>query len=181
MIRFLILFLALLSPQRPQIKQPFIIGADISGVQAAEDRGIRYSDNGTQRDVLAEVRSRTATLLTASSIVTSFVGGRAIDAAGLDVLTVAAVIAFFVTLVPAIYIVTGSAEGSFSIDGSRLYADLAPMEALLEEAYVALAEEIRDVRGANRSLIDRVLWCLRLGFGALILEVTLFLAALAVD
>jgi hypothetical protein len=43
-----------------------------------------------------------------------------------------------------------------------------------------LAEEIRGVRGANRSLVDRVLWSLRLGFGALILEVMLFLAALAV-
>ena len=133
-----------------------------------------------QRDVLAEVRSRSATLLTASSIVTSFVGGRAIDTAGLDVLTVAAVIAFFVTLAPAIYIVTANAEGSFSIDGSRLYADLIPAEASLEEAYVALAEEIRAVRGGNRSLVDRVVWSLRLGFGALILEVILFLAALAV-
>jgi len=134
----------------------------------------------TQRDVLAEVRSRTATLLTASSIVTSFVGGRAIDISGLEVLTVTAIIAFVVTLAPAIYIVVASAEGSFSIDGSRLYADLAPAEASLEEAYVALAEEIRNVRGANRALVDRVLWSLRLGFGALILEVILFLAALAV-
>jgi hypothetical protein len=34
-----------------------------------------------QRDVLRDIRARSATLLTASSIVTSFVGGRAIDAA----------------------------------------------------------------------------------------------------
>jgi hypothetical protein len=134
----------------------------------------------TQRDVLAEVRSRSATLLTASSLVTSFVGGRAIDAVGFDAITVAAVMAFFVTLLPAIYVVIGSTEGSFSIDGARLYADLAPAEASLEEAYIALAEEIREARRANRRLLGRVLWSLRLGFGALILEVILFLAGLAV-
>ena len=33
--------------------QPFIVGADISGVQAAEDRGIKYSDNGVPKDIFA--------------------------------------------------------------------------------------------------------------------------------
>jgi hypothetical protein len=42
-----------------------------------------------QRDVLRDIRARSATLLTASSIVTSFVGGRAIDAVGLDAFTAA--------------------------------------------------------------------------------------------
>ena len=30
----------------------YMIGADISWVQAAEDRGVRYSDNGVQKDIL---------------------------------------------------------------------------------------------------------------------------------
>jgi hypothetical protein len=132
-----------------------------------------------QRNVLQDVRARSATLLTASSIVTSFVGGRAIDAVGLNAITAAAMVAFFFTLLPAIYVVTTRAEGSFSIDGAWLYADLAPAEASLEDAYVALAEEIRETREANRPLVDRVLWSLRSGFGALILEVILFLAVLA--
>jgi hypothetical protein len=109
-----------------------------------------------QRDLLRDVRARSATLLTASSIVTSFVGGRAVDAVGLDVITVIAVVAFFSTLLPAIYVVTASAEGSFSIDGARLYAELAPAGASLEEAYVALTEDIHRVRRANRPLVDRV-------------------------
>jgi hypothetical protein len=132
-----------------------------------------------QQDVLAEVHARSATLLTASSIVTSFVGGRAIDAAGLSAVTAAAMLAFSLTLLPAIYVVTTRGAGSFFIDGARLYADLAPAEASLEEVYVALAEEIRHAREANRPLVDRVLWSLRLGFGALIVEVVLFLAVLA--
>jgi arabinogalactan endo-1,4-beta-galactosidase len=33
-------------------KEAFIIGADISAVQAAEDRGVRFSDNGVQKDIL---------------------------------------------------------------------------------------------------------------------------------
>jgi arabinogalactan endo-1,4-beta-galactosidase len=36
----------------------FIIGADISSVQAAEDRGTRYSDNGTQKDILAILKEK---------------------------------------------------------------------------------------------------------------------------
>ena len=54
-----------------------------------------------QRNVLKDVRARSATLLTASSIATSFVGGRAIDAEGLNSITAAAMVAFFFTLLPA--------------------------------------------------------------------------------
>src|SRR5437870_4539062 len=31
----------------------FIVGADISSVQAAEERGVKYSDRGVQKDILA--------------------------------------------------------------------------------------------------------------------------------
>src|SRR5438034_8131703 len=51
-------------------------------------------------------------MLTASSIVTSFVGGRAIDRVGLNAITVAAAVGFFLTLLPAIYVVTTSAEAA---------------------------------------------------------------------
>jgi hypothetical protein len=55
-----------------------------------------------------------------------------------------------------------------------------PLDASVEDAYVALADEIRAVRQRNRPLINRAFWSLRLGFVALVLEVILFLAALAV-
>jgi arabinogalactan endo-1,4-beta-galactosidase len=39
--------------QSPPVEsQQFIIGADISGVQAAEDRGVQYSDKSVQKDIL---------------------------------------------------------------------------------------------------------------------------------
>ena len=31
---------------------PYIVGADISSVQAAEDRGVRFSENGVEKDIL---------------------------------------------------------------------------------------------------------------------------------
>jgi hypothetical protein len=133
-----------------------------------------------QRDVLKDVRARATTLLTASSLVTSFVGGRAIDAAGLDPFTGAAIVAFFLTLVPAIHLLTGSGEARFSIEGARLYSDLTLAEASLEEAYAALADDIHEARRRNRPLVKQALWSLRVGFGALIVEVILFLTALAV-
>jgi hypothetical protein len=63
-----------------------------------------------QRDVLKDARARSTTLLTASSIVTSFVGGRAIDAVGLNAFTGAATAAFLLTFVPAIYLASTSGE-----------------------------------------------------------------------
>ena len=134
-----------------------------------------------QRQVLEDVRARSATLLTASSIVTSFVGGRAIDSVGLNAMTAAAIGAFFLTLLPPIYLVAATGEARFSIEGTRLYYDLAPAEASLEDTYLALADEIYVARQRNRPLIVRALWSLRLGFGALLLQVILFLVALAVD
>jgi hypothetical protein len=133
-----------------------------------------------QRDVLKDIRARSTTLLTASSIVTSFVGGRAIDAAGLDAFTGAAIVAFFLTLVPVVHLLTASGEARFSVEGTRLYSDVTLAEATLEEAYAALAEDIHAARLRNRTFVERMLWSLRIGFGALILEVILFLAALAV-
>jgi hypothetical protein len=133
-----------------------------------------------QRNVLGDVRSRSTTLLTASSIVTSFVGGRAIDAVGLTALTAAAIAAFLLTFLPAIYLASTSGEASLSIEGSQLYSDVAPAGASLDEVYLALAAEMQAVRQENRPLVDRTLWFLRAGFGGLILEVILFLAALAV-
>ena len=94
-------------------------------------------------------------------------------------MTGAAVAAFFLTLLPAIYVVAATTEGRFSIDGAQLYAALARTEASLEDAYLALAAEIRSARQSNRFLVERALWSVRLGFGALILEVILFLVALA--
>ena len=134
-----------------------------------------------QREVLKDVRARSATLLTASSIVTSFVGGRAIDAVGLDAFTAAGIAAFLVTFVPAIYLASASGEAPLSFEGARVYADVARADASLNEVYLALAQEIQAVRQENRPLVDRTLRFLRVGFGALILEAILFLAALAVD
>jgi hypothetical protein len=116
-----------------------------------------------QRDVLKDVRARSATLLTASSIVTSFVGGRAIDAVGLDALTGAAIAAFLLTFAPAIYLASTSGEALLSLEGAQLYSDVARANASLQEVYLALANEMQAVRQENRPLVVRTLRFLRLG------------------
>src|ERR1700748_2320734 len=40
------------SAQNSTTPRSFIVGADISGVQAAEARGMHYSDKGVQKDIL---------------------------------------------------------------------------------------------------------------------------------
>lgn len=141
---------------------------------------LAFESLSAQRDVLKDVRARSATLLTASSIVTSFVGGRAIDAVGLDAVTGSAIAAFLLTFFTAIYLASTSGEAPLSIEGAQLYSAVAPAGVSLDEVYLALAAEIQAVRQENRPLIDRTLWFLRVGFAALVLEVILFLAALAV-
>jgi len=79
----------------------------------------------------------------------------------------------------ATLLTAASAEGSFSIDGARLYHELSAADASLEEAYIKLAEGIGSTRRANRPFVDRFVWSLRLGFVALILEVFLFLTTLS--
>src|SRR4030095_613169 len=46
--------------QAPNRRTPpeFIIGADLSSVQAAEDRGVKYSENGVERDILAILKDK---------------------------------------------------------------------------------------------------------------------------
>ena len=43
------------APQ-PSPSTPYIVGADISWVQAAEDRGVRYRDKGVEKDILEILR-----------------------------------------------------------------------------------------------------------------------------
>jgi hypothetical protein len=133
-----------------------------------------------QADVLKDVRTRSATLrspLRRSSRPSS--GGRAIDAVGLNAVTGGGVVSFVLTLLPPIYLVTATGEARFSIEGARLYSDLAPAKASLGDAYLAFAERLYAARQRNRPLVARALWSLRLGFGALIIEVILFLVAAA--
>src|SRR5262245_11072019 len=55
----LVVIVALLLPAGAQVVPPqptFIVGADVSSVQAAEDRGVKYSDKGVQKDILAIVK-----------------------------------------------------------------------------------------------------------------------------
>ncbi len=46
------------TPAQPAAaRAPFIIGADLSAVQASEDRGMHYSDHGVQQDILAIMKA----------------------------------------------------------------------------------------------------------------------------
>src|SRR5438876_3974024 len=46
------IFALILFATAAQRTPAFIVGADISSVQAAEDRGVKYSDKGVQKDIL---------------------------------------------------------------------------------------------------------------------------------
>src|SRR5215210_154823 len=59
---------------------------------------------GQQEQALTELRARTGTLLTASSLIASFLGAQALARNGLSVWVVLALIAFGVSVVLSIYV-----------------------------------------------------------------------------
>jgi len=57
-----------------------------------------------QQETLTELRARTGTLLTAASLVASFLGGQALTRHGLSIWVIAALVAFGVSVVLSIYV-----------------------------------------------------------------------------
>src|SRR5205823_2742195 len=86
---------------------------------------------GQQERVLEELRVRSGTLLAAASLVASFLGGRALDAAGLDLLNVTAGLAFLLTIAGTIYVLAPRETLEFAILGSAIHEHFSNEGALL--------------------------------------------------
>jgi hypothetical protein len=76
-----------------------------------------------QESSLNELRARTATLIAAASLVTSFLGGAAIARDGLDGWSVVALIAFVASIALATWVLLPKEHLIFSVHGSALFED----------------------------------------------------------
>ena len=107
-----------------------------------------------QESTLNELRARTGTLLTAASLVASFLGGRAIDLEGLSIFNVVGVIAYLTTIAVSVYLLAPKAGLEFAIRGSEAYEYFVRGGADLDEAHRTLAYWIDEKHAENKRRID---------------------------
>lgn len=131
---------------------------------------------------LNDLRARTGTLIAASSLVTSFLGGAAITRDGLDGWSVAALAAFVTSIVFATWVLLPKDNLVFSLSGSRLYeTEIEEDVFTIGETHRRLAYWLDGFHDANDAKIRRLFSWYRAATGALLLEVAFWSVQLAVS
>jgi hypothetical protein len=114
-------------PRRPACSgsdrlPPYGFKAVASLEQATYELALRALAQPEQ--ALTEIRARTGTLLTASSLIASFLGAEAIARNGLNVWIVLALVAFGVSVVLSIYVLLPKEGLIFALDAPETYEAL---------------------------------------------------------
>jgi hypothetical protein len=118
-----------------------------------------------QENVVDELRSRTGTLLAASSLSASFLGARALDHPGATWLGLIALSLFGVSVGSAIYVLLPRTELILALKGSRIFTpDLGGQG--LAETYRRLTYWIEAFLERNESSIDRLFIFFRIAAGS---------------
>ena len=121
-----------------------------------------------QERALAELRSRTGTLLTAGSIVTSFLGTAALERDGFDGWTISGLGAFGLVLAVSLVVLTPFSGWNFTMLGSGFLARYGA--GPLAETHEKLSADIDAKWTANDCRFKCLMWLLRVGIVALALE-----------
>jgi hypothetical protein len=132
-----------------------------------------------QDRVLDELRARTGTMLAASSIAASFLGGQA---AGGDsgVLTVLAVGTFVVSIAALTYVLLPKSDLVFSLRGSVLFEEEFEEAVEPAETYRRLAYWLERYHDANELVVDRLFGYFRVATFAVLLQVVLWVLEITV-
>ncbi len=107
-----------------------------------------------QEGTLSDLRSRTGTLLTAASLVASFLGGRAIDLEGLSALNIVGGLAYLATILISVYLLAPTSTLEFAIRGSEAYEYFVQRGIDLQEAHRTMAYWIDERHAKNKGRID---------------------------
>jgi hypothetical protein len=132
-----------------------------------------------QDRVLDELRARTGTMLAASSIAASFLGGQA---AGADsgVLTVLAVGMFVASIAALTYILLPKGNLIFSVRGSVLFEEEFEEAVALAETYRRLAYWLEGYHEANQVIVERLFLYFRVATLAVLLQVVLWVLEITI-
>jgi hypothetical protein len=106
---------------------------------------------GQQEQALTELRTRTGTLLTAASLIASFLGGQALARQGLSPWVVLALAAFGLSVVLCIYVLLPKSGLIFALDAPETYSALYVVREDPEEIDRRLAYWLQAFREENPS------------------------------
>jgi hypothetical protein len=132
-----------------------------------------------QEQALTELRARTGTLLTASSLIASFLGGQALARQGLSWCIALALVAFGVSVVLCIYVLLPKDGLVFVLDGPATYGALYEVRDDQEEVDRRLAYWLQSFREANHPTVKRLTNSFEVAGFALLIEIGFLALALA--
>lgn len=131
-----------------------------------------------QERSLAELRQRTATLLAASSLTASFLGGQAVSrSVHVGVLHLLAIVALGISVGFALYVLWPKPRIVFGLSAPLMFLSLGAV-ALDEELRRRLAYWLEDLHVANNELLDLMNACFAGAVIALVLQFVLWTWAL---
>jgi hypothetical protein len=133
-----------------------------------------------QEHALTELRARTGTLLTASSLIASFLGAQAISRNGLSVWIVLALVAFGWSVVFSIYVLLPKEDLIFALDAPETYEALYVLRDDEEEFTRRLVYWVQGFREGNHPTIERLTRAFELAGIVLLFEIGLLATGLAV-
>jgi len=132
-----------------------------------------------QEQVLDELRARTGVLLAASSVATSFLGGRAIAAGG-SIVVVTAMLAFgFLVAASVVVLVPRRDAFTFSVSGPDVYEALFAFRRDPNEIYRRRAYDLHRFWRANDTRIQPLFGAFQIACAALVLEIALLLTSVS--
>jgi hypothetical protein len=147
--------------------------------QAAHEIALRALSQ--QEQVLAELRARTGTLLTASSLIASFLGAQAIARDGLSVWIVLALVAFGISVILSIYVLLPKDGLIFALDAPETYEALFDVRGDEDEVNRRLAYWVQGFREQNQPTVVRLTTVFGIAGLALVVEIGLLAVGLAVS
>jgi hypothetical protein len=147
--------------------------------QLAYDLALRTL--GQQERVLEELRARTGVLLTATAIVASFLGGRALEKDGEAWLTLTGTAAAIGSILVAVYVLLPKAGFNFALHGAAVYEHFRAERTPLDEVHRTLAYWMQAAWDDNQNSIDRLIVLFRVACGLLVLAIGLWSLELALD
>ena len=159
------------------------MAADASGgehlEQLAYDLALRTL--GQQERLLEELRARTCVLLTATAIVVSFLGGRALATNGDAWLTLTGTAAAIASIVLGVYVLLPKSGLTFALHGAAVYEHFQAEGTPLRDVQRTLSYWMKSAWDDNQNAIDRLIVFFRVACALLVLAIGLWSLELALD
>jgi hypothetical protein len=127
-----------------------------------------------QEAVLNELRGRAGALLTATAVVTSFLGARALDQSDHGFLAILGFALAIASLLLSVYVLAPKADLDFALSGPAVYEHFAAQANDLAEVKRTLAYWNQGAYDRNQEVVDALIRWFRRAIGALVLAVAVW-------